>query len=72
MEAKSRAHPARGILAVERRAIREVAAEVGYCPAYVGRVLAGRMPLTVEFRRRLATALRRPEAELFDLEESSA
>lgn len=68
-ETRTRAHPARGILAVEHRPIREVAEATGYCPAYVGRVLSGRMPLTAEFRRRLTAFLGRPEDELFDLED---
>lgn len=66
MEARARAHPARGILAVEGRLIRDVAWEAGYCPAYVGRVLARQLPLTAEFRRRLSRVLGRPESELFD------
>lgn len=61
-----RAHPALGLLAVERRRISDVAEGVGYCPAYVGRVLRKRNPATVEFRRRLATFLEKPESDLFD------
>lgn len=61
-----RAHPALGLLAVEQRQISDVAGEVGYCPAYVGRVLRKRNPATPEFRRRLAAYFNRPESELFD------
>ena len=61
-----RTHPARALLALERRQLSDVAADLGYCPAYVGRVLNKRMPATAEFRRRLARYLGRPEEELFD------
>jgi len=61
-----KAHPALGLLAVEQRLISDVAGNVGYCPAYVGRVLRKRNPATPEFRRRLSAYLARPESELFD------
>lgn len=61
----TRAHPAKGLLAVERRRITEVAAGTGYCAAYVGRVLNGVIEPTPEFRRRLSKYLGRPEDELF-------
>lgn len=60
-----KAHPAKGVLAVQRTPLREVAADLGYCEAYVGRVLNGRMPVSAEFRLRLSDYLGRPESELF-------
>lgn len=71
MEARTRAHPAVGILAIEGREYRDVAKAAGYCPAYVSRVLRRLMPLTGEFRRRMVAVLDRPESELFDIEESA-
>lgn len=61
-----RAHPAKGLLAVERRRQTDVAAAIGYCAAYVGRVLNGDIEPSPEFRRRLCEYLGRPEHELFD------
>ena len=69
MSQRARAHPALGMLAVEQRQISDVALEVGYCPAYVGRVLRKRNPATTEFRRRLAALLNKPESDLFDDDE---
>lgn len=61
-----KAHPARGLLAVQQRPLTDVADATGYCAPYVGRVLNKRLPATPEFRRRLSAYLGRPEAELFD------
>ncbi len=63
---EQRAHPARGLLAVEQRPLTDVAEATGYCAPYVGRVLNKRLPATPEFRRRLAAYLGRSETELFD------
>jgi transcriptional regulator with XRE-family HTH domain len=63
---RTRAHPAKGVLAVERRRVDEVARGTGYCAAYVGRILNGHIEPTAEFRRRLSAYLGRPESELFD------
>ena len=63
---EQRAHPVRGLLAVQQTPISDVAAGTGYCAAYVGRVIRKRMPATTEFRRRLSAYLGKPESELFD------
>lgn len=62
---KRQAHPAKGILAVERRRVDQTAKAIGYCSAYVGRTLNGYIVPTAEFRRRLSQYLDRPESELF-------
>ncbi len=58
-------HPAKGILAVQRLTLREVAEQIGMNSQVVGRMLNGRAAASPRFRRDLSRVLDRPESELF-------
>jgi transcriptional regulator with XRE-family HTH domain len=58
--------PAKAIIALRRLTNRQIAADLGVSPAYVGRVLNGQQLASRRFREALADYLDRPRHELFD------
>jgi transcriptional regulator with XRE-family HTH domain len=61
----SRPHPIAGVLAMREISKNALAEALGYTRQYTSLVVLGRVPATVEFRRRAAAALDMPEDELF-------
>jgi transcriptional regulator with XRE-family HTH domain len=58
-------HPAKGVLAVRRITIRDVAAHLGYSPTYISKALNGWHSPSPRLRAGIAEMVGLPESALF-------